>query len=137
MDAAAGAGLGLRSQLRPAWQAYTLPALRAHKYIDVRQLGNGHSLVAVRAGKGSNGVSFLVFAFRMYGWHGAIVARNAPLTIHVLPVTRFSFREPFESRGNTFSPGVLPLCFGNPLNIFASVTLAEAFEGLGGRFVLS
>jgi hypothetical protein len=77
MDAAAGAGLGLRSQLRPAWQANGLAALRTDKYVDVRQLGNGHSFAAVGAGKGLNGIGFLVFAFRVYGWHGAIVARHA------------------------------------------------------------
>lgn len=111
MDAAAGAGLCLRSQLRPVWQANRFPALRTHKDVDVRQLGNGHSFAAVRAGKGFNGVGFLVFAFRVYGWHGAIVARHAvnnSCTSSYAVSLPQAIREPWQYVFAGYPPALLP-----------------------------
>lgn len=117
-----------------------LPAFRTYKYIKVCQLWNADMLPAVWALKRSHGVGLLIFAFRVYRRHGAIVARFrdvARSAVHVFPVTRFPFRQPLESGRNTLLPGLVPLCFRNPLDVFASMTLAEGFEGLRSPFVFS
>jgi hypothetical protein len=53
----------------------TLPALRTHKNIEVCQLRDRDMLPAVRTFQHSNRIGFVIFAFRVYGRHGAIVAR--------------------------------------------------------------
>jgi hypothetical protein len=52
-----------------------LPALRTHKYIEVCQLRDRDMLPAVRTFQHSNRIGLVIFAFRVYGPHGAIVAR--------------------------------------------------------------
>ena len=119
----------------------TLTALRTHKYLDVGQLRDRDVLPAVRTLQRSNRIALFLFAFRVYRRHAAIVARAsdavAALAVHVLPVARLSFRQPLESGRDAFLPGLVPLCFGNPLNVFAPVAHAEAFEILGGYLVVS
>lgn len=53
-----------------------MPALRADKHINVCQLREGDPLAAIGAGKCASGITLNVLAFRMYGRHGAIVARR-------------------------------------------------------------
>ncbi len=59
-----------------------MAALRAHKHINIRQFRERDSLAAIGAGERAYGISLRVLSFRMYGQHGAIVARAEGMQRH-------------------------------------------------------